>query len=202
MNIWFLIWLFLALFILGLFGWSFHILLRQKRAWAEFAKKNGLILNPGKTFSSSSVTGNLKSFPFYLYSEEQTINQSGTRRFRTIIQFELPGPMPAPGVVASAEAGNFARALSLKENFIPEFEFWNKTIVLMTDDPEALRSYLTEERCKSLNALMTIKAIATILIFDNKNVYLRFETADAFDDATKLDRFISKAVEHAKILSI
>lgn len=202
MNIWFLLWLFLALFIVGLFGWSFLILQRQKRAWAEFAKKNNLQLNEGKLFASSSVTGNFKSFPFYLYSEEQAINQSGNRRFRTIIQFELPAPMPAPGVVASAEAGNFARALNLKETYVPEYDFWNKSIVLITDNTEALRPYLTEERCKSFNSLMTIKAIACILIFDDKNTFLRFETAETFDDVGKLDRFVQKAVEQAKVLSL
>lgn len=130
------------------------------------------------------------------------INQAGTRRFRTIIQLELPAPMPTPGVVASAEAGNFARALTLKETYVPEFEFWNKGIVLMTDDVEAIKIYLTEERCKSLTALMTIKAIACILIFNDKNTYLRFETADAFDDAGRLERFVQKTLEHAKILSL
>lgn len=110
--------------------------------------------------------------------------------------------MPTPGVVASFEAGNFARALSLKESYTPEFDFWNNKIVVMADDVEVLKSYMTEERCKSLNALMTIKSIATILIFDNTDVYLRFETADAFDDFKKLDRFVMKAAEHAKILSL
>lgn len=110
--------------------------------------------------------------------------------------------MPAQGVVASAEAGNFARALSLTQSYVPEFDFWNKNIVIMTDNVDAVKSYFTEERCKSLNALMTIKSIACILIFDDKNVYLRFETAEAFDDATKLDRFAQKAVDHAKILSL
>ncbi len=202
MNIWFLLWVFLAIFILGLFGWSFHILLRQKRAWAQFAEKNNLAVTPGKMFSSSAITGNLKGFPFYLYSEEQTINQAGSRRFRTIIQFELPGPMPTQGVIASADAGNFARALGLKEDYTPAYDFWNKEIVVITDDQNILAQYMTEERCKSLNSLMTIKSIAAILIFDSANVYLRFETAEAFDDYKKLDRFVSKAVEHAKILSL
>lgn len=202
MNIWFLLWVFLAIFIIGLFGWSLHILMRQKRAWAQFAEKNNLTAIAAGFFSSSNVSGTLKGFPFYLYSEEQTINQSGSKRFRTIVQFELPGPMVTPGIIASAEAGNFARGLNLKESYTPEFDFWNKGIVVLADDAEKLKAYMTEDRCKSLNALLTIKTIATILIFDDKNVYLRFETADAFDDFKKLDRFVAKAVEQVKILSM
>lgn len=201
MNIWFLLWVFLAVFIIGLFGWSFHILLRQKRVWTQFARANNLAINRKSLFASVSVTGMLKGIPFYLYSEEQIVNQNGGRRFRTIIQMELPGPMPAPGIVASADAANFARGLNLRQSYVPPYEFWNKNIVLMSDNVEALKAYLTEERCKSLNAVMTIKSIAAIFIFDDANVYLRFETADPFDNLDKLQRFVDKASGHAKILT-
>ncbi len=202
MNIWFLLWVFLTVFILGLFFWSFHILLRQKRTWIAFGEKNNLNVQRNALFKSAIVTGNLKGSMFYLYSEEQSINQGASRRFRTIIQFELPAPMPSPGIVASAEAANFARSLGLKESYVPEFESWNKSIVIYADNAELLKPYFTEERCKSLNSLMAIKSIATILIFDPQVTYLRFETADPFDDINKLDRFVSKAIEHVKILSI
>ena len=202
LNIWFLLWVFLTIFILGFFGWSFFILLRQKKAWAEFAQKNKLSLIKTKLFASNAATGTMAGFPFYLYSEEQTVGQTGTRRYRTIVQFELKAPMPAQGIVSSAESATFAKSLSLKEAYEPTFGFWNKDIIVLTDNKEALASYMTEERCKSFVALMTIKSIACILIFDPQNTYLRFETPDAFDDAKKLDRFVSKAAEHAKILSI
>lgn len=202
MNIWFLLWVFLAIFMFGLFGWSFHILLRQKRAWGQFAKKHNLTVTQGRLFSSSSVAGYFKAFPLYIYSEEQAINQTGTRRFRTIIQMDLPAPMAAPGVIASADGANFVNSLGLKDTVVPEVSSWNKSILFKTDHPEQLKFYITEERAKSLNALMSIKTIACILIFDEKNTYLRFETPDAFDNADKLERFINKAAEHAKVLSI
>lgn len=186
----------------GLFGWSFHILLRQKQAWAQFARKHDLTLTPGRLFSSSSVAGYFKSYPLYIYSEEQAVNQTGTRRFRTIIQMDLPAPMPAPGIIASHDGANFVNSLGLKESVTPDVSSWNKNIIFKTDNPEALKSYVTEERAKSLNALMSIKTIACILIFDENNTYLRFETPDAFDNADKLDRFVTKAAEHAKVLSI
>lgn len=202
MNIWFLLWVFLTVFLIGLFGWSFHILLRQRRAWVQFGKKNNLAVNERGMFASVSITGMLRTLPFYLYSEEQAVGTNGGRRFRTIIQIELPGPMPVPGIVASADAANFARGLNLREAYVPEFDFWNKNIVVLTDNAEGLKPYMTEERCRSLNAVMTIKSIASILIFDDKNVYLRFETADPFDNAAKLQRFVDKAMDQAKILSI
>lgn len=110
--------------------------------------------------------------------------------------------MPAPGIIASPDAENFAKALGLKESYQPEYDFWNKRIIIFTDNAESLKPYFTEERCRSLNSLMTIRSIACILIFDETNTYLRFETPDPFDDMKKLDRFVSKAAEHIKILSV
>jgi hypothetical protein len=39
------------------------------------------------------------------------------------------------------------------------------------------------------------------LIFDGAINILRFETADPFDEAAKLERFIAKLGEHVKILN-
>ncbi len=187
---------------MGLFLWSFHILLRQKRAWIAFAQKNGLAFDRRRLFLSAAVSGVMKGVPVTLYSEEQVVNQNGTRRYRTILHIELPPGMKTPGIVASPEAGNFARAQGLKEPYVPEYDFWNKNIVVLSNDAEIMKAYLTEERCRALNPMMSIKTIACILIFDAENTFLRFETPDAFDDENKLDRFVSKAVENAKILSI
>ncbi len=201
MNIWFLLWVFLAVFILGIFLWSLAILLRQKTAWTAFARKHGLTVQQGRFFSSPRVSGFYKEYPVTLYSEEQIVNQSASRRFRTILQLELNGIMPAPGVIASQEAANFARSLSLKESYLPEVEGWNKNIVVMTDNAEALKTYFTPERVKSLNAIMSIRSIPCILIFDDSDTFLRFETPDPFDDITKLERFSQKVMDQAKILS-
>ena len=42
MNIWLMLWVFVATFILGTTLWSFVILLKQKRAWESLAKKQNL----------------------------------------------------------------------------------------------------------------------------------------------------------------
>jgi hypothetical protein len=199
-NIWFLLWVFLAIFILGLFFWSMQILLRQKKAWGAVASKHNMAFDKGNLTSSPSMRGSLKSFPLVVFSEEQTVNANGAKRFRTIIQFELPVRLGTAGVVASPDARNFANSLVLKETINSSDVKVNESVTIRGDDAELVKNYITEDRAKSLNAVMMINGIACIYIFDNNVTFLRFETPDAFDDEARLERFLLKAVDHVKVL--
>lgn len=203
MNIWFLLWVFLAVFICGVFLWSMQILFQQKRAWADFAKKNSLNIQQIALLKSPIVRGRYKDFETIVYSEEQATADQRGRRFRTIIQLDLGSPMPVEGVVTSADAAAFAHSLAdLTQTLVPDAPGWDNSIIVKTSDLGVLRPYLTPERCRSLVALMTIKSISCIFIFDRKASYLRFETPDPFHEMGKLDRMCSKIAEHAKVLKI
>lgn len=201
MNIWVVLWVFLTVFIVGIFLWSLQILLRQKRAWIGFAARHKLGVAQTAFFASPRVKGEVKGFPFSLYSEQQVTNANGSTRFRTIIQFELSKDFPAQGIIASAEAREFAKALNVKEEYTPDYAEWNKEITVFTMDGEALKPYFTPERCRSLNAVMTIKGFACILIFDGSVSYLRFETPDPLDHLDKLEKLVMKLADHVKILN-
>lgn len=201
MNIWIVLWVFLTVFILGVFFWSLQILLRQKNAWVTFAARHQLGVAQTAFFASPRVRGEIKNIPFNLYSEQQVTNANGSTRFRTIIQFELSKDFPTQGIIASPEARDFAKALNVKEEFTPDYPEWNKDISVFITDAENIKSYLTPERCRSLNAIMTIKAFASILIFDGNVAYLRFETPDPLDHAEKLEKLVMKLADHARILN-
>ena len=200
-NIWFLLWVFLAIFIFGLFFWSMQILFRQKRAWGAVAAKHNMAFDKGTLTSSPSMRGTLKSIPLVVFSEEQTVNSNGAKRYRTIIQFELSARVGSAGVVASTDARNFANSLLLKETIPSEDVQVQPSIIVRADDVSVVKNYITEERAKSLNTVMTINGIACIYIFDENATFLRFETPDAFDNEARLERFLLKAVDHVKVLN-
>ncbi len=200
-NFWFLLWVFIAIFIFGLYFWSMQILFRQKSAWESVSKKLSLGFDKGKLTTAPSLRGSIKSFPVVVFSEEQTINTNGSKRFRTIIQFELPVRVGTAGVVASPDARNFANSLVLRENIDSNAVKIAENVTVRGDDISIIQNYITEDRAKSLNAVMNINGIACIYIFDMNNTFLRFETPDAFDNDVRLERFLLKAAEHAKILN-
>ncbi len=203
MNIWLLIWVFAVVFIFGIFVWSMQILFKQKKAWADFAKKNTLQYTPGALMKSPSVNGLYKGYPLSVFSEEQPTPDQRGRRFRSVLQFELPSGMPTEGVVASGEGHGFANSLTdLTHVIVPEIPGFPQTVLIRTSNHEELKPYLTDERYKSLQALMTIKSISAVFIFDRSATFLRFETSDPLADSGKLERLCAKIAEHAKVLSL
>lgn len=200
MAFWFLIWIFLAVFVFGMFFWSLNILFRQKRAWTSFANKNSLRVEPGPLLASAAVKGFVKGFDVTLYSEEQSADSGRGRRFRTVIQIDLAKPMATGGVVASPDMKVFVNSLNLPNTFEPDLEGWNKNIVIAVQDADKIKPYFTPDRLRSLNGLMSMKVYNVIFIFDLQNSYLRLETPDPLSDEVKLDKLVQKLVEQAKIL--
>lgn len=180
-----------------------QILFKQKQAWSAFAKKNKLDYDPQSLFKSPIVRGTYRGFYTMLFSEEQPTNDQRGRRFRTIIQMELPGGMPIDGVIVSRDNHTFANNLQdLVEVYAPDFPGWDNGILIRSRNTELLKPYFTDERYRSLISIMTIKSIAAILIFDTNSTYLRFETADPMSDAGKLERMISKIADQAQVLAL
>jgi hypothetical protein len=203
LSIWFIVWVFLVVFICGIFGWSMQILIKQKRSWADFAKKNGLQYIPGPMMRSPAVQGTYKNFPLAVYSEEQPTPDQRGRQFRTIIQVELPSGMPVEGVVASSANRSFAEGLiDLTETVKADYPGWDDSILIKTRDAELLKPFFNNERYRSLLALMTIKSISCVFIFDLTSTFLRLETADPFHEMGKLERICSKIIDQARVLMV
>lgn len=196
-----MVWVFVAVFIFGVFFWSLTILQQQKKAWAAFAKQAGLQCLSGSWLKSSLVRGPYRGLPLNIYSEQQETSDRRGRKFRSVIQFELPGKMPVEGIVTTQEGQNFANGLvDLTDVVVPDYPGWESTVLIKTRDANLLKPYLTPERYRALQALMTIKNFSCIFIFDLTMTFLRFETPDPLTDAQKLDRLCGKIVEQAKVL--
>jgi hypothetical protein len=201
LNIWFLVWVFFTVFILGMFVWSLRILFQQRLAWKALAARHKLDYAPGRMLQPPVLYGTYKGIVLKVFSEQQATADNRGARFRTVIQATLPAGIQTEGVITSADNKAFADSLNLEKTLQPDFAGWDSGIVVRTSDPEALKPYLTPDRCRSLNAVMTIKNVPCILIFDPTTMYLRFETSDPLHDTERLERMLGKVAEAAKILS-
>ena len=68
---WIAIWVCLVVFVLVFVGWTLLILLQQKKAWSDYAKKHKLKYESGKFMDAAVVTGNMDGSLFSLYSGVQ-----------------------------------------------------------------------------------------------------------------------------------
>ncbi len=203
MNFWFVIWVFVATFILGTSAWSFAILLKQKRAWETVSKKCNLKFSPVSALKSPALSGRYNEVSLDIFSDQPISGKFREGGARTVFQFTLSAPLPTQGAVGSMAFKNFIDGLAVDEQFVGtgdttfRAEIYNKV-----RSKADFATYATRERVAALNALMGIKNSPAVLIFSPDETIVRIESSDPFDDPARLEKFITKATEACKIISI
>ncbi len=203
MNIWFVIWVFVATFILGTSIWSYAILLKQKRAWEIVSKKCDLRFSSTAILKSPSLNGIFNGFEINVFSDQPLSGKFREGGARTIFQLSLPAPMPTQGAMGSMSFKNFIDGMNLTEKFVGDgVTALSKDIYNKVRSKDELVPYMTKERVAALNAVLNIKTSPAILLFSPNETLLRIESSDPFEDASRLEKFLTKATEAAKIISV
>lgn len=200
MNIWIVIWAFFATFIMGITLWSFRILLRQKQAWGQFAKRHNLECVSKAFMKSPIISGAIRDYFITVMSVEEDDDDGRGRYFRSVIQFNLKNPMPVEGVIASSWLRRAAGDLKLPQEGASEMTAIGHGTIVSSQDSTKLSPYFTKERVQALSAMATVKNAAMIFIFNEQEAFLRFETADALDDVSRLEKLVNKVIDAAKVL--
>ena len=145
----------------------------------------------------------LNGFEVDVFSDQPISGKFREGGSRTIFQLSLPAPLPTQGFIGSMTFKNFIDGISLSEKYVGEGatafvpEIYNKV-----RNKELITPYLTKERVAALNAVLNIKNTPAILIFSPNETLLRIESADPFDRPERLEKFLTKVTEAAKIISI
>lgn len=203
MNIWFVIWVFVATFILGTSFWSYTILLKQKRSWETVSKKLELRYLSEAILKSPTLSGVFKGFEVDVFSDQPISGKFREGGARTIFQFSLPAPLPSQGAIGSMVFKNFIDGMMINEKFVGEGatallpEIYNKV-----RSKELMVPYFTKERVSALNAVLNIKNSPAIMIYSPDQTLLRIESSDPFDNPERMQKFMNKVADAAKILSI
>ncbi len=189
---WFLLWLVVSVFILGVFTWSLQILMQQKKAWQAYAKKAALEYTPGKFMDSPTLQGVVAGYRTAIYSQRQPTPDGRGQRYVTVLEFELGEGLPTGGLVAAMSFAPMVAGLNFSETAVIDFPEWDKNRIIKTRDGAAMKAYLTRDRLEALHALMTMNSAAAMYLFDETNGAVRIETTDPLRDAAKMEKIIAK----------
>ncbi len=200
MNIWIVVWAFFATFIMGITFWSFRILIRQKQAWGQYAKRHNLDYDSKAFIKSPIVSGMVGDYFITILSVEQDDDDGKGRCYRSVIQFNLKNPMMVEGVIASSWLRRFAGALKLPQEGTNAMKEISHGTVVFSQDDAKLTPYFTMERVQVLAAMAAVKNAAILMIFNEEEAFLRFETSDALDDVSRLEKLVNKVIDAAKVL--
>ena len=199
MNIWVYLWIFIAIILIGLFIWTNFSLMQQKKAWKEFARKNGLKYYPNGFLKSPLVYQKTKNFVFRLFSEEQFTDDIGRRRFTTVLEWILPA-MPTSGVIASSTMKQLVSLARVTDRIKNPPGEWSKKDFIIAEDSLTLMPYLTKERMAELRKLVRMKNCRFLYAFDTQQGVMRIETIDPLLKEDKITPVYKKMRQAVSVL--
>lgn len=202
--LWILLYILFATAILSFFFWSTILLQKQKKTWAEFAKRHNLIYRKAPALmQASAVEGLYKGFRFGLFSEGRIDDNSrGMVRYRTVIEFLFDEGMPAAAAMGDVSAAPVIRALNYGPSYHPEWSGWNKQNVITTNGKTFLKEYLTSERLETVNKFLNMQGATNMFVFDGVDSFIRIETADTLHEMDKLENLVNKLLPIAQALKL
>lgn len=202
MSIWFFLWLFLSLGLIYFMAWTGFILVRQKRAWQAFALQKNLRYRAASMMASPEMNGSYEGYPVSLFTGEHGGEDSRGTRKLTAVEVKLQSVMPFEGGVASGDMVQIIRGLSLRDEFVPGIEGWDKEYIIMGDHRAGLETYFDEARLKALLSLLRMKNVWVIFIFRSEMTLLRIDTPHPLDSLKALEKIMSKMVQAARVLEL
>lgn len=202
MNIWFVLWLLLAVSLLGFFAWTFLILMRQKSAWKIYAQKRKMRFRPGTLMNSPEMQGAIGDHTVSVFTSEHISPDIRGSRKLTAIEVSLSSTMPVSGAVASGGMVPLVKELGLKQELRPKYDAWNPAYIAACNNRHVLSSYLNDTRLEALCGLMKDRMNWVIFVFRDEAMLLRVDTVDPLDNPKKLDDLIKAMLNVAKALEL
>ncbi len=202
MNIWMILWVILAVSLVVFMVWTFLILMRQKKAWALYAKKRKLRYKSNALMDTPELSGVVGDHAVSLFASEHVNEDARGSRKLTAIEVSLNSVMPVGGGMASAGMVPILKSVGFKTEYLPKHKAWKKSYMACADNKHVLASYFNDERVEALCSLMAIENNWVILIFKDEAMLLRVDTPDPLCHPKDLDKIIKKMVNVAQVLEL
>ncbi len=201
-SIWFLLWAVLSATLLYFLAWTMLILYRQKKAWKAYAKNKKLRYKASSFFSSPEISGVIDGYTVSLFTGEHQAAEARSARKLTAIEISLSSKMPFDGAAGSGGMLSIIKEMGFRDEVKPDFKGWDDEFLARSDEKEAMRAYLTDERLKGIVELMGLKNAWTIVAFRDGVSLLRLDTPYPLDEAGKVDRILKRMLVVAKTLEL
>jgi len=202
LSVFFYLWVFISLFLLGFWGWTLLVVTQQKRAWKLFAEKRKMRYHDTGMFSTPMVSGAIESYGVSLFASEHSELDARSYKRLTAIEVSLQSNFPFTSVVASGGMVGVVDAFDIRHEYKPTVKGWDNSYVLRTSDLNMAHSYFTDERIKNVVELMKKDKVWVILAIIEDRGILRLDTPYPIDNPKDLDALIKQMIEIARSLEI
>ena len=202
MNIFFIIWLFISLFLLGFWGWTLLVVVRQKQAWKFYADKRDMRYHDMGMFSTPMVSGAVDGYGVSLFASEHSELDERSQRRLTAIEISLQSDYPFICAVASGAMVSVVDAFDIRHEYKPQVKGWDNSYILRSSDIKMGRAYFADDRLEKMIDLMKIDKASVILAIIQDRGILRLDTPYPIDNPKELDELIKKMIVVARALEL
>lgn len=189
---WLLLWFILSAFLIGASVWSLQILLRQKTAWEQYAKKKGFIFNKGTFMGPAEMSGTIDKYKLSFFTAERPGVDVRTRRYVTAVEIDLGEGIVDSGAFGTKEMLPFMMTLDMLHPYTVEIPGLEPEHKVFVKHDAVMKAYLNAERVEAIGNILKTRNSDTILLFNDNEVVLRLETSDPMQDADKIDKIVTR----------
>jgi len=190
---WIALWVLITAFLIGITGWSYVILMRQKKAWETFAKKKNLIFQKGTLMGSPEISGLIGTTQISLFTAERPTNDIRGKRFVTTVEVTSAKGVFDGIVAGTKEMLPFMQSLTKIHPYDPKHkEGWDSSHYIFVTDDAAADAYFSKTRLDVLATFLKTKNVDAVAAITSKQIVLRVETFDPMQDADKIEKAIDR----------
>lgn len=200
MSLWFLLWFLLSFILLGATFWSTLILIHQKTAWRNFAKRHNLTFSSNKFFEPSSVEGVLDGYNISFFTAVQQNPDSRKNRQLTVMQITSNVAFVNGFACGTSEMLPFLQSLEAITPHDMTGKKWNKDYHIRSRNKAGVDIYLTEERVSILSSILSMPKADILLLLSEEEGVFRFETTNPLTDDKQIDVVVQKLLARIKKL--
>lgn len=187
---WFLIWFVLSAILLGTSAWSLLILLRQKKAWSDFATKHKLIFNRGTFMGPAEISGMIDDYKIAFYTAERQSTDVRKKRYVSVIELTASEGLFDGGVAGTQEMLTFMQSLQQVHYFKVEAQGWDETHRIFVRNDLSAAAYFTPDKLEVFASILKTRNADVFIVFTDENYLVRLETSDPMQDADKIEKVV------------
>ena len=200
MSLWFLLWFVLAFILLGATFWSTIILVQQKKAWKEYAKRKSLTFVENGFFDSATVEGIVDGYGVSLFNALQQNPDARKNKQITVLQINANTSFVDGIACGTKEMFPFLQSLDALTPHDVKEAGWNKQHDIRTRNKSAVDQFLTAERVKVLSNILSMPNTDVIVLLDSNEGMFRFETPNPLKDIQQIESIVTKLLGRVKKL--
>ena len=195
-------WFILSVILLGFWGWTVYVVIKQKNAWKLYADKRKMRFHSNGILETPSISGSVDGYRVTIFPSEHSELDARSQRRLTAIEISLHTSIPIQSAIASGGMVPVIEKLHFKYEYRPPAKKWEDSYVIRTADRDLTEAYLTDDRVTRLIELMKVDKAWIIFLALNDTCLLRLDTPLPLDNPKKLDSTIKQLVAAAQALDL